>query len=104
MKNHIENISPLGNIATLESLWLQTNFVRDLSALAGAGNLTHVYLALNHVSDLSPSLKLKKLKEVHATTNPLSDETYAHYIPALLEKGVKVWSGYRIRIVFDRGR
>ena len=77
------------------------NFVRDLSTLAGARNLTHIYLYLNHVSNLWPLLKLKKLKEVHAANNPLSDETYTHHISVLLEKGVKVWSGYTIKKGFQ---
>ena len=121
-ENGITDISPLSGLTNLTSLYLQSNSIWDISALADLTNLTSLNLGKNSVSDISVLAGLTSLTwldlerssvsdlspleentglgredEVDVQGNPLNYASLHTHIPALENRGVRVWFYKRTR-------
>jgi Leucine-rich repeat (LRR) protein len=103
--NQINDISPLVNLTDLRVLYLNDNRIQDISPLATLSKIgeagpkfpkssPHLTLSNNQISDISSLVSNSGIGEedrVNLKGNPLNDEAYDVHIPALQERGVKVW-------------
>ena len=93
--NAISDISALAGLINLEWLNLDDNAISDISALAGLINLESLNLNHNNITDLSPLIENMGLEGdedyVDVDGNPLSALSIEAYIPALRNRGVRVY-------------
>lgn len=81
--NSIKDISPLSGLTSLRTLHLEWNGIEDISALAGMAHLEKLNLAFNRISDLSPLSGLTSLQSLNVRANPLNSDTLDIYIPLI---------------------
>ena len=102
--NQISDISPLGGLESLMSLFINDNQISDISPL---GELTHLHGLLlngNQISDISPLRGLMKLSNLNLENNKISQEQIEE-----LKTALPKWDGrcydYRehpsVKIMFD---
>ena len=92
--NNISDVSGLSGLTNLTSLTLYNNSIVDISSLSGLINLERLRLFNNKISDLSPLVANTGLgsgDEVTLGGNPLSDVSINRHIPALRDRGVRVF-------------
>ena len=93
-QNSIADISSLAGLTSLKWLNLGQNSIEDISSLSGLTNLTTLTLQVNRISDISPLVANKGLGNgdvVELKGNPLSSASINTHIPALQNRGVKVF-------------
>ena len=96
----VSDISALAGLTNLTSLNLGSSLVSDISVLAGLTSLTWLDLERSSVSDLSPleeNTGLGREDEVDVQGNPLNYASLHTHIPALENRGVRVWFYKRTR-------
>jgi hypothetical protein len=71
--NNITDISPLENLTSLTSLYLQTNYITDISPLVNLTSLTELYLFGNDIANLSPIKNLTSLEVLIIFSNNITD-------------------------------
>ena len=104
--NNISDIAGVTRLTNLTFLSLFDNNIQDISVLAGLTKLARLYLSGNSISDISPLVANTGFgsgDEIYIHRNPLSYQSIYTHIPALQERGVKVFFDnrtlQRIRIV-----
>ena len=100
-RNDITNISPLSSLTSLTRLNLSYNKISDISALTGLTNLTRLELWFNRVEEITPLLGLTNLTELELRWNLLNDSSLNDYIPALENRGVRVFFTWLQKGDFD---
>ena len=68
-----EDIAPLADLYSLETLSLRRNMLSDLSALSALGGLRELDVSDNRVRNLTPLSGLKNLRSLTLDRNPIED-------------------------------
>ncbi|TVP57225.1 MAG: hypothetical protein EA351_06140 [Gemmatimonadales bacterium] len=90
----LPGIEAVSGMVALESIILSENEVADLSPLEGLEKLNQVFVVHNLVEDLGPLVANQALGEgtmVQVSENPLSQTALCQQIPALEDRGVRVF-------------
>ena len=93
-RNDISDLTPLSGLTSLRELSLAANDIMDLSPLTGLTALHNLYLSDTNVSELPPLVENAGLAAgdtIEVLQSPLSDRSLDEDIPALQERGVKVF-------------
>lgn len=72
-RNRVEDISPLAKLPRLQYLNAEHNRIADLQPLAKLETLNSLYLADNRIEDLAPLAGLKKLWSLNVDDNRVED-------------------------------
>ena len=92
--NSVEDVSSLGRLTSVTYLGLYSNAIADVSALRTMTSLADVHLQNNRIADILPLAEndgLGRGDYLDLTGNPLDGDAYATHIPALQERGVRVY-------------
>ena len=92
--NQISDITPLAKLTNLLSLNLSDNPIDDISRVTELTQLRELYLKGNQITDVSPLAELINLRELHLEGNPIKDRKP---LLELLEKNPDV------KIYLERG-
>ncbi|MEW9701085.1 leucine-rich repeat domain-containing protein [Paenibacillus sp. SI8] len=71
--NRISDLTPLGKLPKLGSLYLGNNYFTDIKPLATLTNLTDLNLSSNRVADIATLSKLTKLTRIDLSNSSISD-------------------------------
>ncbi|MBS0604623.1 MAG: leucine-rich repeat domain-containing protein [Verrucomicrobia bacterium] len=71
--NQIRDISALGNLSQLKTLYLGHNLISDISALANLVQLKQLHLGRNQIRDISALKNLDQLQTLDLGNNQISD-------------------------------
>ncbi len=94
-KNNVTDISGIKNLGNLDFLDAVDNQIIDISELQYLPNIHLIGLSGNKIEDISPlvnNLLLGPGVYVYLGGNPLSDKSINEYIPALIKRGVTVYT------------
>ncbi|MFO0911588.1 MAG: hypothetical protein U0795_01420 [Pirellulales bacterium] len=81
---HVEDLSPLAGLTSLNNLWLQDLHVKNISGLGPLENLESLALYVDGLSDIRPLAGLKRLRYLYISA-PVSDLTPLSELHALTE-------------------
>jgi Leucine-rich repeat (LRR) protein len=79
----VADLSPLKNLANLQTLTVKGGKVRDLTPLAGLTKLEYLDLSNNEISDVAPLANLKTLTTLTLSNNRIADLTALQGLTAL---------------------
>lgn len=71
--NGYENLDFMSDMKDLEIFSAKGDGIKDITALGGLTKLWSLYLADNQITDISPLANLKNLKELELSKNPIDD-------------------------------
>lgn len=92
--NKIDDITPLAGLTNLVDAYLWANRLKDISVLADLPKLSQIFLQDNLIVDIAPLGENPSLGQgdvVNVTGNPLEQESLCITVPALEDKGVRVY-------------
>ena len=89
--NNIADVSALSGLTRLTRLTLSFNSITDVSTLSGLTRLTRLELYSNNITEVSALAGLTRLTGLDLRQNPLNTSSINEHIPALQDRGVRVW-------------
>ncbi|HWR70956.1 MAG TPA: leucine-rich repeat domain-containing protein, partial [Dehalococcoidia bacterium] len=88
--NRISDLSPLSNLMSLRTVFLEDNRISDLSPLSGLTSLEYLQLDANRISNLSPLSGLTSLECLYLNLNQIGDISPISSLAGLWRLGLSV--------------
>jgi internalin A len=71
--NQISDLTPLGELDSLQILYLEQNLISDITPLSGLSGLIGLFIMDNQISDVSPLIGLTNLRHLYLDNNQIND-------------------------------